>query len=169
MIYTVSSSVRSIRFTFTISKKKISSLSTIVGTVSVIGMMSRKSNQMNLEQIKSKIVDGIQTAQKNLGLTLVSEDWGDGPGSKCSCALGCTLVANGLPLSDAGSNITAVSELLGVDEKWTTSFISGFDNSPPDEGWDKPAYNLGTALRTELKPIRFDLYFRELKKKSNES
>ncbi len=116
---------------------------------------------MNLEQIKSKIVDGIQIAQRNLGLTLVSEDWGDVSSNKCSCALGCTLLANGTPLADAGSNITAASKLLGVDETWTTSFISGFDNSPPDDNYDRLAYDMGEALRIELKPIRFDFYFRQ--------
>jgi hypothetical protein len=116
---------------------------------------------MNQDLIKDEIVNGIKNAQTKLGFTLVSEDWG-GQGYSCSCALGCLIASKEIVISsDAGENIAQAEKILQVDENWVVSFITGFDDSPPDPDYNKDAYHLGQDIHNEFKPIRNDLYMSE--------
>ena len=118
------------------------------------------------------ISKGIEYAKKNLGYTLVSEDWGNEE-EKCTCALGCLLLSNNLKLGS--KNEDSAADLLKVNDKWITAFISGFDETPwnlkhsltedqKDNMSDKEkksleeAYAGGKTLRNKFKPCPYDQF-----------
>lgn len=108
--------------------------------------------------IKNKIVEGINTAKEQLGITLVTEDWGSKK-TKCACALGCVLLANNHGLTDdAEQNATEAAELLGVSESWIDNFIRGFDGDSPDEDEPEEAYEIGQELLKTFKPTSHSDY-----------
>src|SRR5579885_513327 len=112
--------------------------------------------------IKNKIVEGITTAKEQLGITLITEDWGSKK-TKCACALGCVLLANNHGLTDdAEQNATEAAELLGVSESWIDNFIRGFDGDSPDEDEPEEAFEIGQELRQNLKPVNHTDYIENM-------
>ena len=112
--------------------------------------------------IKQKILDGIQFAKNQLGITLVTEEWGSKE-TKCACALGCVLLANDVGLTDdAEQNAQGAAEALGVDESWIDNFIRGFDGDSPDEDEDEEAWELGQAIRQTANPVNHTDYINRL-------
>lgn len=114
-----------------------------------------------------KISKAIEHAKKELGYSLVSEDWGNEK-EKCACALGCLLVSNKVKLGSM--NEESVIELLDVSQHWVEAFISGFDETPwklsirfTTEQLDamdekevaaiELAYKDGLALKNKFKPV----------------
>jgi hypothetical protein len=118
-----------------------------------------KVKQMDTEQVRSKIAEGIKIATIKKGFTLVAEDWGMDR-FNCSCPLGCILASNDIPISsDEINNMVAIEHVLGVSQQWMTSFIRGFDDSPPDPDVIKEAFKLGKEFRDEYKPVNFEVYY----------
>lgn len=111
------------------------------------------SNSFGAGSIKDKIVSAIKVATDKLGVKLVTEEWGTAKNDKfsCACALGCMILANDGKLSeeDTDHNEKVAAELLGVDKKWVTGFIYGFDGSSLDEG-DREAFQIGKEIRNEF-------------------
>jgi len=115
------------------------------------------------------ISKGIEYAKKNLGYTIISEDWGNEE-EKCACALGCLLLSNNLKLGS--KNEDSAAELLKVNDMWITAFISGFDDTPwllsysltenqkddmsdVDKAELEAAYDGGRTLRNKFKPCPY--------------
>jgi hypothetical protein len=115
-----------------------------------------------MSSIKNKIVEGIQQAKENLGITLIYEEWGSKQ-QKCACALGCVLLANNHGLcDDAEQNATEAAEILGVSESWIDNFIRGFDGDSPDDDEPGEAWEIGNSLREETKPMNHTDYLNGL-------
>jgi hypothetical protein len=115
-----------------------------------------------MSNIKNKIVEGIQTAKEQLGITLITEEWGSKQ-TKCACALGCVLLANNHGLSDdAEQNATEAAEILGVSESWIDNFIRGFDGDSPDEDEPEEAFEIGEEIRKQLNPVNHTDYVESL-------
>jgi hypothetical protein len=125
-----------------------------------------------MNQTIKKIEEGIVFA-KEKGYFLVSENWGDDK-RKCACALGCLLVKNNITL-DEEYNDTNAMNLLDVNDRWLTAFISGFDNTPwnldisltsseKELVTEEQRQNLkevnaaGQALRAKFEPLQYDEY-----------
>jgi hypothetical protein len=110
---------------------------------------------MNNNDIKSRIVSGINYAKEKLGFTLVHSAWGSKQ-EKCACALGCVLIANDRHLEDVcvEDNESEAASVLGVSTVWVESFINGFDDGEEHEvnTLDVKARELGIELRKELSP-----------------
>ena len=111
------------------------------------------SNSFGKGSIKDKIVEAIKVATDKLGVKLVAEEWGTASNDKfsCACALGCMILANDRNLSeeDTDHNERVAAEILGVDNRWVTGFIYGFDGSALDEG-DQEAFQIGKEIRNEF-------------------
>jgi hypothetical protein len=109
--------------------------------------------------LKNKIIESIEFATKELGWTLISEDWGS-PVQKCTCAMGCVMLKdqpqNPYRVGNNASATIYAAEVLGVTEKWVDAFINGYDDNPPpyeeDEDSDN-AWNLGKEIAAATKPI----------------
>ena len=107
------------------------------------------------KDIKKKILDAIAHVRKNMGFTLVCEDWGDST-HKCACALGC-VIAKDDPTNlgpNQNGNLAKAAGLLGVTEKWADAFIEGYDGNGTAAGSSTPeAWKVGEEVRKETKPI----------------
>ncbi len=120
--------------------------------------------------IFNRIKDDIGRATKQMGITLISESWGDKEVS-CACALGCCLIANEIDL-DESSAADKVSSLLGVSEKWIDAFIAGFDECPWEATINNPgisdeeialleeANKTGIEMRKALNPMPYDKFLK---------
>lgn len=112
---------------------------------------------MSNKDIKKKILDAIAHVRKNMGFTLVSEDWGD-PKHKCACAISCVILKDD-PNAAVAHNTHAASTILGVDEKWVDCFIEGFDsNGTADQSQVPEAWKMGNEVSKETKPIAYHLW-----------
>ena len=81
---------------------------------------------MNKDLIKT-FSTAIEYAKKELGYSLINEDWGNEK-EKCTCALGCIILYNKKNLSP--NNEATIEEILSVPQQWISAFISGFDETP---------------------------------------
>jgi hypothetical protein len=118
-------------------------------------------------EIKQKILDSIKWAQENLGFTLISEDWGDTT-KMCTCAMGCVLLKNNpqdmVIIESKGENVAEAAEILGVNEKWVSSFIDGFDGNGTANSSENPgAFALGEQVAKETNPISHGEFLDSLK------
>jgi hypothetical protein len=118
---------------------------------------------MNIDMnIKKNILDSIAFSRKELGFTLVSEDWGQAE-HKCTCAIGCVLLKD-KPEDTARieankERYNAAAEILGVDDVWIDSFIEGFDaNGTSVSSANPEAWELGFEIAKETKPIAYHLW-----------
>ena len=122
---------------------------------------------MNNNNIKTRILEGINYAKEKLGFTLVHSSWGD-KNNSCACALGCVLVHNDRHLDSdlVEDNEHEAAKTLGVSSVWVESFVSGFDAGDKTDlaVYDDGAYELGKELRAELSPIENDDYLKSLQK-----
>ena len=112
--------------------------------------------------LKKKILDSIAYTRKELGFTLISEDWGQ-TGHKCTCAMGCVLLKNKpedtVRIEANKERYVAAAEILGVDEVWIDAFIEGFDsNGTSDSSPNPEAWTLGFEIAKETKPIPYHLW-----------
>lgn len=108
---------------------------------------------MDNNDIKKKIVDGINYAREKLNFKLIKEDWGSKEGA-VACALGCTLLANDRHLwQDNERNECEAMKLLGVSEVWVSSFIAGFDTDDREENTLTEPYELGKELSEKYQPV----------------
>lgn len=112
------------------------------------------------KDIKKKILDAVVHVRKNMGFTLISEDWGDAS-HKCACPMSCIILksdADGMVASPA-ENATKAAQLLGVPEKWVDCFIEGFDGNGTADGSAVPeAWTIGNEVAKETKPIAYHLW-----------
>src|SRR5271166_1683897 len=102
--------------------------------------------------IKNKILESIKYATDELGYTLISEDWGTAT-HKCACPMGCVLLQDNpkdvVRIEDSQDNETSAAEILGVDLKWITSFIDGYDGNGSAGGSEAPeAWKMGDSIAT---------------------
>lgn len=120
---------------------------------------------MDKNQIKSRILEGINYAKEKLGFTLVHSSWGD-KNKRCACALGCVLVHNDRHLDNdlVEDNEQEVARTLGVSTVWVESFVVGFDDDSIShlDVYDQKAFELGKELREELNPIENDQFVKSL-------
>lgn len=122
---------------------------------------------MNNNNIKTRILEGINYAKEKLGFTLVHSAWGD-KDKRCACALGCVLIHNDRHLDSdlVEDNEQEAARTLGVSHVWVESFVSGFDDGDKSslDTYDPTAYELGKELRAELAPVENDEYLSSLNK-----
>ena len=105
------------------------------------------------------ILDSIAFVRKELGFTLVSEDWGSAT-HKCACALSCVLLKDDpkdtVRVESGREAYLKAAELLGTDEDWVDSFIDGFDSNGTAAGAsDDEAWELGFEIAKATKPIPY--------------
>jgi hypothetical protein len=64
----------------------------------------------------------------------------------------------------AHDNFKAVAEILGQNHEWIDSFIAGFDNGYITYGEEpvEEAYEMGKRLRTEMSPIIYYDFIRDI-------
>lgn len=109
--------------------------------------------------IKKKILESIAYVRKDMGWTLVSEDWGSAK-HKCACALACVLLQDKpedtVRVESGREAYLAVAELLGVTEQWVDGFIEGFDVNGTALASNYPeAWEVGFAVAKASKPIPY--------------
>lgn len=115
-----------------------------------------------MKNLKKKILDSISFARKELGFTLISEDWGASE-RKCTCAIGCVLLKDKpedtVRIEANKERYVAAAEILEVDEEWIDAFIEGFDANGTSESSTNPeAWELGFTVAQEAKPIAYHLW-----------
>jgi hypothetical protein len=107
---------------------------------------------MNNKAVKEKILASIVIAEGK-GFTLITDDWGSDT-MKCACAIGCVYVAVDVNISN---NENMAAEILGVSDKWITSFTDGFDgNGVPTGAHEPEAWNIGREIRLSTNPLTYD-------------
>jgi hypothetical protein len=113
-------------------------------------------------KLKKMILDSIAYSRKELGFTLISEDWGAAE-RKCTCAIGCVLLKDKpedtVRIEANKERYVAAAEILGVNEVWIDTFIEGFDgNGTADQSANAEAWELGFEIAKETKPIAYHLW-----------
>ena len=114
---------------------------------------------MNNQQIKAKILEDIEAAQKQ-GFTLITGEWGDYD-SRCSCPLGCVNLVNGT--SPEATFDGGVRSILEVNDKWLQSFIDGYDGNGRAKSAEEPeAWQMGSEIKEQLHPMSYEEYIRTI-------
>lgn len=114
---------------------------------------------MSNKDIKKKILDAVAHVRTK-GFTLVCEDWGD-PTHNCACPMAAVIVMTSPDkfMNSPSENVTTVSGILGVSEKWIDAFIEGFDgNGIADQSPVPEAWKIGAEVSKETKPIAYHLW-----------
>lgn len=103
-----------------------------------------------MDEIKNKIIADIKFAQDILGITLISDEWGN-KNTKCACALGCVLLVNhDAVYDDPEENGQAIASILDVSEDWVNNFLNGFDGKAIHISTRfQEAWKLGLEIRNE--------------------
>ncbi len=111
---------------------------------------------MSDKSVKKKILDAITFVRKDMGYTLVCEDWGD-PTHKCACAMSAVILkddSSNLPRATDKNSIQTAADILGVSIRWIEEFISGFDsNGSAKDSMLPEAWTIGQEVAKETKPI----------------
>ncbi len=86
---------------------------------------------MSGKNVKKKILDAITYVRKDMGYTLVCEDWGD-PSHKCACAMSAVILKddpNDPKRATDKNSVETAANILGVSLRWIEEFIAGFDSN----------------------------------------